>query len=237
MMVVLAHFRRMRFTVLLIVLLLSTGGPAADEASPNSLSAEERAAGWRLLFDGKSTAGWRGFRKKEFPAEGWAVRDGCLLLLAKGGGDIITTNQLSDYEFRFDWKLSAGANSGVKYFITEERREAVGHEYQLLAASGPAKGQTGALYDLIAPSTAAARPLGEWNASRIIVRGRHVEHWLNGVKLLAYELGSPELDAAIKVSKFRDVPGFGTKFAHPLLLQDHDGEVWFRNLKVLESKE
>jgi hypothetical protein len=207
--------------------------------TPANLSETEVKAGWRLLFDG-TTTGWRAFKGEDFPSQGWQVEDGCLKHGRRGGGgDIVTEETFSDYEFHFEWKIGPGGNSGVKYFITEERDEPIGHEYQLLGprnhqeATRDLKRATASFYEVLPPSTnALPRPPGEWNQSRIVVEGFRVEHWLNAERVLAYELGSDAVMAGIRASKFRAVPGFGTKFPHRILLQDHGGDVWFRNMKL-----
>jgi hypothetical protein len=154
----------------------------------------------------------------------------------------VTLARFSDFDLRFDWRIAAGANSWLKYFVTEDREGPIAHEYQVLddarhpdAKVGPHR-QAGAFYDVLPP--AADKPLravGEWNESRVLVKGNHVEHWLNGRKVVEYELGSPELKAAIAKSKFKDVAGFGTKFPGHILLQDHGDEVAFRNIKILAT--
>ena len=197
------------------------------------------ANGWRPLFDGHSTAGWRGFGKVEFPKQGWVVEDGWLKHRAKGGGgDIITTEMFTDFEVSWEWRVAPGANSGLKYFIDEARGAAIGHEYQLIddalnpdALIGP-KRQTASLYDALPPTSHPLKPAGEINSSRVLVKGNHVEHWLNGVMVLTYEIGSPELAAAKAKSKFKNEAKWGTKFATPILLQDHGDEIWIRNLRV-----
>ena len=230
----------------LIVLAAATLAAAADTAPPNQLTPAEQKAGWRLLFDGKTTAGWRGFKKTDFPKDRWVVKDGALAHIptgagdSHGGGDIVTTERFSDFDLRFDWRIAAGGNSGLKYFVTEDREGPIAHEYQVLddarhpdAKVGPHR-QAGAFYDVLPPAAdKPLRPVGEWNESRVLVRGNHVEHWLNGRKVLEYELGSPELRAAIAKSKFKDAAGFGTKFPGHILLQDHGDEVAFRNIKIL----
>ena len=152
----------------------------------------------------------------------------------------MTLDTFSDFDLRFEWRIAPGANSGVKYFVTEERADPIAHEYQVLddgrhpdARVGPRR-QTAAFYDVL-PSAAdkPLRPVGEWNQSRILVKGNHVEHWLNERKVLEYELGSPELKAAIARSKFKDVAGFGTRIKGHILLQDHGDEVCYRSLKIL----
>ena len=215
-------------------------------ASPNPLTVEEQTAGWRLLFDGRTTKGWRVFRADTSRRGPWAVEDGCLkrpaagIGDAQGGSDLVTEDTFSDFDLRWEWRVGRGGNSGVKYFVTEERSRPIAHEYQMLddvAYPDEAKGtqQTAAFYDVLPPSPDKhLRPTGEWNQSRILVRGDHVEHWLNGQKVLEYELGSPQVLAGIARSKFKDVPGFGTKIKGHILLQDHEGGgVCFRNIKIL----
>ena len=216
---------------------------AAHAQSPGTLTPEERAAGWTLLFDGKTTAGWRGFQKPAFPEQGWAVEDGTLKCLGAKGGDILTTAAFSDFEFAWEWKLSPKANTGVKYFVDERRGNttgAIGHEYQIIDDEGydaeplSAKQKTGGWYDVMPPKTAAARPIGQWNQSRLIVRGKHVEHWLNGTLVANYETDSAESAAGVAASKFKDVAGFADKIPTPILLQDHNTIAWFRSLKIRE---
>ena len=228
------------------ILLLGHGVAWAQAASsPNQLTVEEQKGGWRLLFDGQTTKGWRGFRKTDFPTGKWVVRDGCLERTATGtgepgGGDIVTLDTFSEFDLRFEWRIAPGGNSGVKYFVTEERKDAIGHEYQVLddarhadAKVGPIR-QTAAFYDVL-PSVGdkPLRPAGEWNQSRILVERSHVEHWLNGRRVLEYELGSPAVKEAVARSKFKDVAGFGTRIKGHVLLQDHGAEVCYRSIKIL----
>jgi len=216
----------------------SAGAPAQ-----NVLTAKEKADGWTLLFDGKTTNGWKGFAKAGFPAQGWVVEDGTIKGLGKKGGDIITTTAYGDFEFAWDWRLSFRGNSGIKYFVDESRGNAggaIGHEYQTIdddnytAMALTDRQKTGAWYDVIPPAKKAARPVGEWNTSRLVVRGTTVEHWLKGTLVLAYDIRSAEAAQGIATSKFKDVKGYADKIRTPLLLQDHDTVVWFRNLKVRE---
>jgi hypothetical protein len=209
-------------------------------AAANQLSTEEQAAGWRLLFDGQTTTGWRTFKKQTFPAKGWAVQEGWLHCLGKGGGDIISEPQFEEFDLQWEWKIGQAANSGVKYFVTETRASALGHEYQMLddarepdALQGNGKHVTASFYDVLKPMVPLPlKPAGEINLSRILVQGNHVEHWLNGTKVLEYELGSDAVRAAVAQSKFRNVAGFGTRIKGHILLQDHTGEVSFRNIKI-----
>lgn len=211
----------------------------------NTLSAAEKKAGWKLLFDGKTTAGWRGFKQAAMPKGLWVVEDGCLKHLAThhqpGGGDIVTVAQFSDFDFQFEWRIAPGGNSGVKYFVVEARGEPIAHEYQILDDDKHPDAQIGAhrraaaFYDVMPPnSKKVLKPVGEFNQSRILVHGNHVEHWLNGAKVLEYELESEALKAAIAKSKFKNVADFDKKIKGPILLQDHGDEVWFRNLKIRE---
>lgn len=218
---------------------IAGGAVTAGGGEANRLSSEQQAAGWTLLFDGVSTKGWRGFGKPAFPAQGWDVQGGWLHHAPKaGGGDIITTETYEDFELEFEWRIAKGGNSGVKYLIDEKRGAPIGHEYQVIddaahpdASHGP-KRQTGALYDALPPIEAPARPAGELNASRIVVRGKDVEHWLNGRRVVRYTLESADLLAAKEASKFKKEARWGTKFATPILLQDHQDEVWYRNIRI-----
>jgi hypothetical protein len=222
---------------------------AAATPAPNQLTPAEKKAGWRLLFDGRTTAGWRGFKKADFPAERWVVKDGALAHVRSvagedhGGADIVTADTFSEFDLRFDWRISAAGNGGLKYFVTEEREGPIAHEYQVLDDAGHPDGkvgphrQTASFYDVLPPAAGKPlHPVGAWNESRVLVRGTHVEHWLNGSKVLEYELGSPEVQAAIAKSKFKDVAGFGTRLDGRILLQDHGDEVAFRNLKILDLR-
>lgn len=223
-----------------IAVVFSLVWPASAAEALNELTPAEQAAGWKLLFDGRTTNGWRGFSRPAFPDKGWVVEDGCLKHAAKGGGgDLITVGKYDEFDLKFEWRIAPGANSGVKYFITEERNTPIGHEYQLVDdlrhADGKrgAKWQTACFYDCLPAATnKTLRPAGEFNQSRILVQGNHVEHWLNGTKTVEYDLGSEALKAAIANSKFRNVAGFGAKIKGHLLLQDHGDEVWFRNLRI-----
>lgn len=224
------------------------GAQGASQPAPNQLTAAEARDGWVLLFDGKSTRGWQGFKMADMTGLRWAVRDDCLCsppsegAHAKGRRDIVTDRLFTDFDLTWDWKIDPGGNSGVKYFIIDERRDAVGHEYQLLdddvhpdGKNGPNR-LTAGFYDVLAPVGARPKPAGRFNHSRILVKGAHVEHWLNGTKVVDYELGSPALAAAVAKSKFKDVAGFGTKVAGRILLQDHGDGVCFQNVKIRELK-
>lgn len=209
----------------------------------NALLDSTKDAGWRPLFDGKTGDGWRGFKRQTFPTRGWVAEDGWLHCLGRGGGDIITTGEFTDFEFRWQWKMAPGANSGVKYFVTETRNAAIGHEYQLIdddrhpdAKVAAGKHLTAGVYDVFRPTGARPHPPGQINHSRILVRGNHVEHWLNGAKVLEYECSSDMMRAAVADSKFKNTAGFGEKIEGHILLQEHGSEVWFRNLAIRELR-
>ena len=216
---------------------VSFSGLAAES---NRLTDSEKAAGWKLLFDGKTTHGWRGYKKPAFPEKGWKIEDGILKKVGgERGGDIITDEKLDDFELTWEWRVGAKGNNGLKYLVTEDRPSAPGHEYQMIddkgnpdAANG-AKRLTASFYDVLPPSSESLpKPAGEWNLSGIVVVGNHVEHWLNGRKVLEYELGSAAVRAAVASSKFKDAAGFGTKIKGHIMLTDHGDECWFRNIKV-----
>jgi glutathione peroxidase-family protein len=206
--------------------------PAADE--------EKTASPWKSLFDGKTTAGWRSFRGKTFPEKGWAVEDGALRKIAgAGGGDIVADGEYEDFDFRFEWKVAPGANSGVMYRASEEGEWPwrFGPEYQVLDDAKHADGKNpktsaAACYALYEGVGKALKPVGEFNEGRIVVREGKVEHWLNGVRVVAYDLRSDEWRAKIAESKFKDMPGFGMKPKGLIALQDHGDDVWFRNLRI-----
>lgn len=220
----------------------------------NQLSSAEKSTGWRLLFDGKTLDGWRGFHSDKIPS-GWVVEDGCIKKVAakgelgRAGGDLITADQFDNFEFSIEWKLSQGANSGIKYLVSESLpptgKSGVSFEYQVLddanhpdAKAGIAGNRTaGSLYDLIpATGNKKMKPIGEFNQTRIIVRGNHIEHWLNGVKVVEFQRGSEALKRHIAESKFKDTKGFGEIAKGHLLLQDHGDTVWYRNIKIREIK-
>ena len=219
---------------------------AADEpeAKPNTLTKEEKKAGWKLLFDGKSLKGWRGYKMKKPPAA-WKVSDGLLTFENKagdeaaGGGDLITQAQYDSFELTLDWRISAGGNSGVMYHVSEseDRPWKTGPEMQILDNQKHKDGKSpltsaGACYGLYPPTKDLTRPVGEWNSARLVVEGMKVEHWLNGEKVVEYELWSDDWKARVAKSKFKDMPKFGTFKKGPICLQDHSDRVEFRNIKI-----
>jgi 3-keto-disaccharide hydrolase len=237
--------RRLMPTVLTMAALAAAQLAAQQKTSaPNTLTDAEKTAGWILLFDGHSLDGWRGYKKPDATDSRWQVEDGTLTLPANNGKDthgerdIISKDTFEQFELSFDWKIAEGGNSGVKYFVLEDRDSAIGHEYQVIdderhpdAKVGPNR-QTAAFYDVLQANDRPLKPAGEWNTSRIVVRGQTVEHWLNGKKVLQYELNSAALNAAIEKSKFKGMERFGKRQNGHILLQDHGNQVWFRNLKI-----
>ncbi len=252
----------MKTTLLLPLALLCCLLPAAaaDPAPANTLTTAEKAAGWRLLWDGQTSDGWRTPKADKFPAKGWEIKDGVLTVQpgnggeSSGGGDIITKERFSKFELLVDFKITNGANSGVKYFVQPDLKpidkvtgkpaasgSAIGLEFQILddlrhpdAKLGRNGNRTiASLYDLIpAATTKQVNPIGEWNSARIVVAGNHVEHWLNGAKILDYERGSQEFRKAVAESKFKNIPEFGEWADGHILLQDHGNRVSFRNIKI-----
>lgn len=215
-----------------------------DSAAWNRLSDDEKAAGWTLLFDGRSLDGWRGYNQPDASATRWKVADGMLTVDpadgkdTRGALDLITREKFANIELSVEWRVAPGGNSGIKYFVLEDRDAAIGHEFQIIdderhpdAKVGP-KRQTASFYDVLAASDRPLRPAGTFNHARIVVRGLSVEHWLNGTRVLQYQLGSTELLAAIEASKFKGIARFGRPQNGHLLLQDHGDRVWYRNIKV-----
>ena len=223
---------------------------------PNTLSEQEKHNGVRLLWDGKTSRGWRGVYKNEFPQKGWEIEDGVLSVEqsdgaeSQNGGDIVTEETFGAFDLQFEFRLTEGANSGVKYFVTESegnKGSAIGLEYQLLddtkhpdATQGAAGNRTMAsLYDLI-PSIKIKRdvpPIGAWNSGRIVVHpDNRIEHWLNGFKVVEYQRGTPIYNALVARSKYARWENFGMAEEGRILLQDHGDQVSFRSIKIRKLK-
>ncbi|MBU1377168.1 MAG: DUF1080 domain-containing protein [Alphaproteobacteria bacterium] len=219
------------FAMAACVALLAT---TAMAATPNTLTASETAAGWRLLFDGKSTAGWRGFKTAE-PDAGWTAK-GELSPDPKVSKDIMTKDSFENFDLSFEWKISPKGNSGVMFHVTEAGNQTYesGPEYQVLDNSRgePPLEQAGGLFALYAPEGAVTKPVGEFNQARLIVNHGKVEHWLNGVKVAAYDLNSADFKARVAASKFKAWPPFAASPTGHIALQNHGDAVAFRSLKI-----
>jgi hypothetical protein len=247
------------------ITLLTTSAFAADggnesSAQGNTITADEVKAGWCLLWDGKTTEGWRSAKSESFPKKGWTIKDGVLTVHdnqgeeSAGGGDIITRKRYSDFELMADFKITPGANSGIKIFVQPNLSpidkqtgvktavgSAIGCEFQILddarhpdAKLGRAGNRTmGSLYDLIpAPADKKVTPVGEWNHARILSRGKRVEFWLNGQLTVEFERSSATFRKLVAESKYKNIPEFGAWADGHILLQDHGNEVSYRNLKI-----
>ena len=243
--------RRMFLTLTPALLgVLMCWSAAQTQSAPNSLTEKEKKEGWKLLYDGRTFHGWRGAYRDSFPSQGWEIRDGMLIVLESGGaeaargGDIVTIDEYGNFELTLDFKLTEGANSGIKYFVTEAQKKspgsAIGLEYQLLDDARHPDAKLGingnrtlaSLYDVLPAQNKKVNPIGEWNHARIIVAGKHVEHWLNGVRVLEYERGGEVFLAHKAQSKFKDMKDFGEAEKGHILLQEHGNRVYFQNIKV-----
>lgn len=216
----------------------------------NMLTEDEKKDGWQLLFDGETTKEWTGTKGKGFPEKGWVTEDGILTVLGStgedhsSGGDIITKNQYSNFELSLEFKIPKGANSGIKYFVVNDfpnqEGNYLGLEYQIIDDENHADAKLGvngnrtmaSLYDLIPAEKTKMKPVGEWNQAKIIVKGNHVEHWLNGSKVLEYERGSGEFRKLVAASKYKNLKGFGEMTAGHILLQGHGDTVHYKNIKI-----
>ena len=256
----------MLYTMIYLSVFAGCNQPAArndpGKSAINSLTRAEQDSGWKLLFDGESLAGWRGLGRDHVPNGLWTVEDAMIRKIDVGDqkilpdgspveiGDLMTIDAYEDFDLSFEWKINKAGNSGLKYNVSEEMCEAngskysaLGFEYQLLDDADEAYKDalkpsqfTGSLYDLKPASGTKLMPVGEFNRSRILVNGNHVEHWLNGEKVVEFEFGSEELDSAYKVSKFSRIEGFTDKRRGHIILQNHNDESWFRNIKIREIK-
>jgi hypothetical protein len=228
----------------------ASAGNASMEANINTLTEQEKVDGWQLIFDGQSTKGWKGYTESAFPEKGWEIKDGTLTVLQSGpnspaGGDIITEKQYENFDLKFDFKLTPGANSGVLYFVKEVPNEASWHsapEYQVIDNKAwEDKGEldmkthrTGDNYDLHAAPADYMKPVGEWNEGRIVVNNGKVEHWLNGQKAIEYDLNSQKWKDEVKKSKFASYKEYGANKKGHIGIQDHGATVYYRNIKIKE---
>ncbi|NQT26590.1 DUF1080 domain-containing protein [candidate division KSB1 bacterium] len=225
----------------------------------NQLTEREKAEGWQLLWDGKSTTGWRGAKLDQFPESGWKIEDGILAVQksdggeSTNGGDIVTVQQFGDFELEVDFKITKGANSGIKYFVDTELNQgegsSIGCEYQILDDANHPDAKQGtdgnrtlaSLYDIIpanahyfSPNESTSKRVNTygWNRAKIIVRGNHVEHYLNGIQVIEYERRTQTWRALVARSKYVVWPNFGERETGHILLQDHGDEVQFKNIKM-----
>ena len=228
----------------------------AEAQAPNTLTPDEREQGFELLFDGQTTRGFRGLRQEAIAPDRWRVEGGVLEALAPKPGtperndDIVTLRSFSSFELRAEFRLSKGADSGIKYFLRPDASNdsglsSVGHEYQVLDDAGHPDAKEGiagnrtlaSLYDILpARADKPQRPIGAWNEVRIVVRGRRVEHWLNGAKVLEFERGSADFKAHLATSKHEVWPGYGEEKEGPILLQHHGGGTGYRNIRIRALK-
>jgi hypothetical protein len=223
-----------RASLIVVSLAVLSSHPFGQGAA---LSSEEKAAGFTLLFNGTSLDGWRGYKAEAVPA-GWKAMRG-ELVRDGAGGDLMTKEQFADFELRLEWKISKGGNSGIMFRVGTDAEYpwATGPEFQVLDNGGHKDGQSpltaaGSNYAVHAPVKDVTRPVGEWNDARLIVRGMHVEHWMNGVKLLEYEIGSADWEKRVKASKFGEMPGYGRLPRGYIALQDHGDAVAYRNIRI-----
>ncbi len=210
----------------------------------NTLTDQEKQEGWKLLFDGTTLNGWRSYLKDTIT--GWIVEEGTLKALGKGGdigGDIISEDQFENFELKMEWKIAPEGNSGILYLVVEDTSYTAvyetGPEYQLLDDEGfpePLEDWqlTGANYAMHVAKDKELKPVGEWNTAKIVMDHGHVEHWLNGKKVVEYEMWSEEWKELVQAGKWKDYPGYGSAKKGHIALQDHGSFVWFRNMKIRE---
>jgi hypothetical protein len=215
------------------------GGAFGQEQ--NQLTKKEKKQGWVLLFDGKTSSNWMKANGQPFPEKGWEIKDGVLTVLeGQKGGDIVTVDEYADFELTVDFRMGATCNSGIKYFFTNYSKGGnLGMEFQLLDDVGASDNKLanhlcGSLYDIFPPNEAVKKmnKPGEWNTARIVCKGKHVEHWLNGIKVLEFDRGSEAYLAAVAKSKYKTEPVFGMVEKGHILLQEHQHETSFRNIKI-----
>ncbi len=211
----------------------------------NTLTLQEIQEGWKLLFDGKTTEEWKSAASDTFPETGWETKNGTLTILGTGGGSIVTRQTFSDFDLKLEFRLTKGANSGIKYVVKyypakDSKSPPLGLEYQLLDDENHPDADVhqththASLYDLIIATNRKINPIGEWNKARILVQGNHIEHWLNGIKVVEYERGNEEFHKLVANSKYKNYENFGEHKEGYILLQDHGNKVSFRNIKIRE---
>jgi hypothetical protein len=226
---------RLWITCLAAALLAAPAVADDKDAPPNTLTAQEMKDGWKLLFDGKSLDSWRVFKKQD--AKGWTVKDGLLYLEKPGSGDLITKDKFGNFELVVDWKIESGNNSGILYRVSEEGGTTYvsGPEMQVMNHKEGAKlgkNDAGALYDMYAPTSNAMKPADQWNTFKVVANGKHIEHWMNGVKVVDCDIGSDDWNKRIAASKWKNEKLFAAQATGHIALQDHGGKMLFRNLKI-----
>jgi cytochrome c len=236
----------MKNTIMTLLVLLMAYG-VTETLAQNTLTSKEKKDGWKLLFDGKTTTGWRNFNSKTV-GSAWKVADGTLYLdntTKEGRGDVITDAEYENFELSIEWKIDSCGNSGILYNVVEDPK------YRTVWLTGPEmqvldntchkdakinKHRAGDLYDLIACSKETVKPVGEWNQARIVSNKGNYEFWLNGTKVVSFTMHTPEWDQMVASSKFKSMPDFGKAKKGHIALQDHGDKVWFRNIKLRELK-
>ena len=216
---------------------------SASAQKDNTLTSAEKKEGWKLLFDGKTLNGWRMYQNK--PADCWGIKNGELYCKERATdksdlrADIITSDQYENYELSVDWKIATGGNSGIIYNVTEDYPASYqsGPEYQLIDDEGyPGKledwQKTGSDYAMYPATSRPTKPIGEYNTSKIVVKGAHREYWLNGVKVVEFEAWSDDWNQRKSIGKWKDTPGYGIAEKGYICLQDHGGGMWFKNIKI-----
>jgi hypothetical protein len=224
-----------------LVLMLSLScSMVAVHAAENQLTDAEKVDGFQMLWDGSTAKGWKSIKSDSFPAKGWEMKEGVLSVLLKGGGgDIITEQVYSNFVLKVEFRLTKAANSGIKYFYNPKMNGGTAPEFQVLDPAHPdaEKGKNGSrkvasLYDVLPAPNAKLNPLGDWNSAMLVCKGKSVEHWLNGEKVLSFERGSPEFRASVAQSKFSKIVNWGETESGHILLQDHVDNVSYRNIKI-----
>lgn len=248
-------------TIVLLALFLSFGcgdepqdaATVGANAATNVLTTSEESEGWTLLFDGESFDGWRAMGREEIPEQHWRVEDGTIHKVSRSemaeehrsqGADLMTEETFRDFELMIEWKIPEGANSGLKYNVSEEMslandssKAALGFEYQMIDDEGYPEElrptwKTAGLYDMVPAENVQLNPVGEWNSSRIVFQDNRGEHWLNGTKVAEYDLDSDDFQSRLAESKFAHVENFAQQRSGHIVLQDHNDEAWFRNIKI-----
>lgn len=204
-----------------------------------SLANAQTVSEWITLFDGHSTDAWRGFQKSIFPTDCWVIDQGTLKTVPGHELDLLTKEQYKDFELELEWKVAKASNSGIMFHVSEDAKETyeTGPEMQVVDDDNTDDGKNpltsaGSLYDMVAPKDKKINPAGQWNKAKVLVKGNHVEYWLNGAKVVQYELNSPELNTMIAKTKFKDWPQFAKNETGYIVLQNHGGEVWYRNIRI-----